>query len=267
MNIKRLLILLAFLLSIALLVLYSSSIVHDWKVMKSLRDLPEIRHSKTLNVVTEYNSVDFHVVGDTVTGSQYELCQFIAQRSGLTVQLYLENGLGTAIRKLENNVYDVVAQNIPITNENKKFLAFTIPITQNKQVLVQRKRNNIDSVLFIDNQLALANQTVYVTKNSPDILRLKNLADEIAEPIQIKEIADYTSEQLIYMVDKKEIDYAVVDKEIALRNTKLFPDLDFSTDISFTQLQAWALRKTSPVLLDSLNVWITAFKQKKTIQK
>ena len=107
----------------------------------------------------------------------------------------------------------------------------------------------------------LANQTIYVSKNSPAILRLKNLAEEIAEPIHIKEIEEYTSEQLIYMVEKKEIDYAVVDREISLRNMKLFPDLDFHTDISFTQLQAWGLRKTSPILLDSLNVWITEFKQ------
>ncbi|MDR0546659.1 MAG: glutamine ABC transporter substrate-binding protein, partial [Dysgonamonadaceae bacterium] len=30
-------------------------------------------------------------------------------------------------------------------------------------------------------------------------------------------------------------------------------------DISFTQLQAWAVRKSSPVLLDSLNVWMTEY--------
>ncbi|MCL1933091.1 MAG: transporter substrate-binding domain-containing protein [Candidatus Azobacteroides sp.] len=233
--------------------------------MKSVRDLPEIVKDKTLNVVTEYNSIDFHVAGDTITGSQYELCQFISHRSGLTVQLYLENDLETAIRKLENNVYDVIAQNIAITNENRKFLAFTVPITYDKQVLVQRKHNNTDSVPFITNQLNLAEQTVYVTKNSPAVLRLKHLADEIAEPIYIKEITGYTSEQLIYMVANKEIDYAVVDKEISLKNIPLYPDLDFGTDIGFTQLQAWGLRKNSPLLLDSLNVWITMFQQQVSV--
>ena len=187
------------------------------------------------------------------------MCQYIARRSGLKVQIYLENDLETAIRKLDNNEYDVIAQNIPITKENKRFLAFTVPITQNKQVLVQRKKNKTDSVLFISNQLDLANETIYVTNNSPSILRLNHLSEEIAEPIHIKEVEGYTSEQLIYMVANKEIDYAVVDKGFALKNSKLFPDLDFNTDISFTQLQAWAVRKNAPVLLDSLNIWITAF--------
>jgi membrane-bound lytic murein transglycosylase MltF len=229
--------------------------------MNSVRDLPEIWRDKTLNVVTEYNSIDFYVEGDTVAGFQYELCRFISQRSGLTIQLHIENNLETVVRKLGNNVYDVIAQNIPITNENKQVLAFTATISQSRQVLVQRKLNDADSTLFIDSQLDLANKTIYVTKNSPAILRLKHLSEEIAEPIQVIEIADNTSEQLIYMVANKEIDFTVVDREISLKNTELFPDLDISIDIGFTQLQAWALRKNSPVLLDSLNVWITAFKQ------
>ena len=261
MNIKKILTGLAFLLIIIFLIKLLLSITADWKASKSIRDLPEIKKAKTLNVVTEYNSVDFYVSGDSVAGFQLDLCRYIAQRSGLKVQIYLENDLETAIRKLENKEYDVIAQKIPITNVNKQFLTFTVPITQSKQVLVQRKRNNNDSTRFIASQLDLANETIYVAKNSPAIMRLNNLAEEIAEPIHIKEISGYTSEQLIYMVAKKEAEYAVVDKEIALQNIHLYPDLDFNTDISFTQLQAWAIRKTSPVLLDSLNIWIMEFKQ------
>jgi membrane-bound lytic murein transglycosylase MltF len=245
--------------------MYSLLIIKEWISTKNIRDLPEIKKNNTLKVVTEYNSVGFYEDNDSIAGLQYELCRYIAQRSGLTIQLFIENNLETAIRKLEKNEYDVIAQNIPITNVNKQFLAFTVPITQSKQVLVQRKSNNTDSILFITNQLDLANQTIYVTKNSSAILRLNHLAEEIAEPIYIKEIAGYTSDQLIYMVDNKDIDYAVVDKEISLKNTKLFPNLDFKTEISFTQFQAWALRKTSPVLLNNLNVWITEFKQQKKL--
>jgi len=90
-------------------------------------------------------------------------------------------------------------------------------------------------------------------------MRLENLAEEIAEPVHVREIGGYTSEQLIYMVDSREIDYAVIDEQIASKNAKLYPNLDFKTAISFMQLQAWAVRANSPVLLDSLNVWINDF--------
>jgi len=259
MKTKQWLALLIILLIMTILIMFNIS----RNIIKPKRDLPKISKNNTLNVVSIYNLVDSQETGDNVVAFQYELCKYIAQRSGLTIQHFYENDLKTAIRKLENNIYDVIVQNITVTIENRQFLAFTIPTGQTKQVLVQRKINNDDSVLFISNQLELAKQTIYVTNNSSAILRLKNLAEEIAEPIYIKKISGYTSEQLINMVAKKEIDYLATDLEIAIKNSESFPNLDFNTDISFAQQQAWALRKTSPVLLDSLNVWIKEFTLKK----
>jgi membrane-bound lytic murein transglycosylase MltF len=209
-----------------------------------------------LNIVTEYNSVDYYVSGDSIAGIQYNLCQYIEKCSGLKIEIFLENNLENCIQKLENNTYDIIALNIPITNEGKKELAFTIPITQNKQVLIQRKPKTEKDTL-IRNQIDLAYKTIYISKNSPCILRLHNLSEEIAEPIYTKEIEEYSQEQLMYMVAYQEIDYAVVDKGIAVKNEKLFPEIDMKTDISFTQLQAWAVRQNAPALLDSLNRWIS----------
>jgi len=220
------------------------------------RDWPEIKAGGVLNIVTEYNLVDYYVSGDSVTGMQYDLCKYIEKRSGLKVNIFLENSLKTCIQKLENNTYDVIALNIPITNEGKKMLAFTVPITRNKQVLVQRKPSNPKDLPLIRNQIELGRKTVFVPKNSPVILRLKNLSEEIAEPIYIQEVDNYTQEQILYMVAYRQIDYAVVDKNIALKNKALFPEIDMETDISFTQLQSWAVRKDSPILLDSLNGWM-----------
>jgi membrane-bound lytic murein transglycosylase MltF len=227
----------------------------------SLRDYPAIEASGVLNVVTEYNSVGYYVSGDSIAGIQYDLCRYIEKRSGLQVNIILENSLEVSIQKLNDNTCDVIALNIPITNESKKELAFTVPVTQNKQVLVQRKPKGDEAIPLIRNQMDLANETILVPKNSPGILRLQNLSEEIAEPIYIQEVENYTQEQILYMVAYGQKDYAVVDKEIALKNAKLFPEIDIQTDISFTQLQAWAVRKNAPVLLDSLNVWIAGYKK------
>ncbi|MDR0546114.1 MAG: transporter substrate-binding domain-containing protein [Dysgonamonadaceae bacterium] len=222
----------------------------------AVRDWEEIYSEGEIRIVTEYNSVGYYVSGDTVAGAQYDLCRYLEQRSGLKVNIALENNFETAIDKLNRNIYDIIALNIPITTQSRTELAFTIPITQNKQVLVQRKPEPGDTIPVIRNQMDLAHKTVYVPQNSPVILRLKNLAEEIAEPIVIEEVAGYTQEELAYMAAYGTIDYAVVDKEIALKISRLFPNIDIETDISFTQLQAWAVRKSSPVLLDSLNVWL-----------
>jgi ABC-type amino acid transport substrate-binding protein len=218
---------------------------------RTARDLPDIRKNKTLNIVTESYSIDYFV---------YELSKYIGERSGLTVNMYSESNFDLCIKGLKNMTYDVIARNTPITNENKKYLAFTVPVTVSNQVLVQRKPDQTDSTyIFIQNHIHLADKTVYVIKNSAAVLRLKNLSEEIAEPIHIREIPDNSSENLVYMVYNKKIDYAVVDKALVKRIAIHLPEIDYSMDIGFNQLQAWAVRPSSPMLLDSLNVWIADF--------
>jgi len=220
------------------------------------RDYPEIKKEGVLKIVTEYNSIGYHVSGDTIEGTQYELSKTIEKISGLKVEIHLENNMEKSIEGLNNQTYDIIARNIPITTENKNLLAFTNPITLNRQVLVQRTAEANNGLPPIRNQIELAKKTLYVPKDSPSILRLHNLEEEIADTIYIKEDALYSDELLIYQVAGGDIDYAVVDYEIAAKNKKIFPQIDIQTDISFTQLQAWAVRKDAPILLDSLNEWL-----------
>ena len=39
------------------------------------------------------------------------------------------------------------------------------------------------------------------------------------------------------------------------------PEIDIATDISFTQIESWVVRIDSPVLLDSLNSWLSRYKE------
>ena len=74
-------------------------------------------------------------------------------------------------------------------------------------------------------------------------------------------------EQLLIMVSYGEIDYAVCDENIAMASLDELPNLDIDTKISFTQFYAWGVNKNSPILLDSLNVWIDRYKETPEFQK
>ena len=244
-----------FLLLVALAMMLLLGVFAKTKKLKP-RDYPEIKNEGILRIVTEYNSVGYYVQGDTIKGFQYELSKAIEKISGLTVEIYLENNIDKSIKGLYNQTYDVIARNIPITTENRNIFAFTKPITLNRQVLVQRTAKANNDVPPIRNQIELAKKTLHIAKNSPSILRLRNLEEEIADTIYIQEDPLYSDELLIYQVAEGDIDYAVVDYEIAAKNKKIFPQIDIQTDISFTQFQAWALRKDASILLDSLNNWL-----------
>ena len=225
------------------------------------RDYPEIKEEGILRMVTEYNQSGYYVAGDTIEGFQYELSQAIAALSGLEVQTQLEMSLAESFRELSDNQCDVIARNIPITSEIKEDYLFTEPIVFNKQVLVQRTKEANNGIQPIRNQLDLAQKTLYIPKNSPALLRLQNLAHEIGDTIYVKEDELYSSEQLAIMVAKGDIDYAVCDQQIARLSKENLPEIDIDTDISFTQLQSWAVRKDSPILLDSLNSWLSQIKK------
>ena len=219
------------------------------------RDYDEIRSEGILRVVTEYNQSGYFVSGDTIQGFQYELCRAISEISGLEVQIVLDMSLAESFTNLKNRKYDIIARNIPVTSEIKENYLFTDPVVLSKQVLVQRATKENDSIQPVRNQLELAGKTLYIPVNSPALLRIQNLQHEIGDTINVVEDSRYSSEQIIIMVARGDIDYAVCDLQIAAVAAKQFPEIDIDTDISFTQLQSWAVRKESVALLDSLNNW------------
>lgn len=231
------------------------------------RDYPEISTEGTLRVALEYNSISLHLNGDTLSGFDYELIEAFAKDHGLHVSIMPEMSFEKRLEGLAIGKYDLIANGILATSTLKDSLLLTTPITLTKEVLVQRKASSPDDSLFIRTHLSLAKRTLHVVKGSPSILRIQNLGDEIADTIYIKEVEKYGPEQLIAMVAHGDINYAVCDENIARAAADSMPQIDISTDISFTQFYSWAVSKKSPALLDSLNAWLEDFKQGREYQK
>lgn len=230
------------------------------------RDYAAIAKEGILRVVTEYNSISFYVDGDTVSGFHYELIEAFARDKGLKIEIKPLMSFEERLEGLSEGRYDVIAYGILATSELKDSLLLTSPIVLNKQVLVQRKENGDNDSLYVRNQLDLARRTLHVIKGSPSILRIQNLGNEIGDTIYIKEIEKYGDEQLIALVAHGDIDYAVCDESIAEAAADSLPQIDINTAISFTQFYSWAVSKQSPILLDSLNTWLDAFRKKNEYQ-
>ncbi len=222
------------------------------------RDYPEIAAEGILRGVTEYNAISYYVEGDSLAGFYHDIFRAFARDKALKAELVPEMSFEKRLSGLRSGEFDVIAYGIPITSEWKDSLLFTIPLAQTKQILVQRKLNEEDSIA-INSQIDLAGKTLYVVKGSPAILRIHNLANEIADTIYIHQIEDYGVEQLIAMVAHGDIDFVVCEESIAQTMTDSLANIDISTGIGFTQLYAWAVSKHSPELLDTLNHWLEDF--------
>lgn len=227
------------------------------------RDWPEICESGKLMVVMEYTPSSYMRVGDSITGEQYRLVKSLSERLGVPVEISLENDLQKSIDGLRRGEYDLVARLLPITTDMRDMVSFTDPFATDKQVLVQREKKDTTSD-YVSSQLELPGKKIYVTANSPYIQRLSNVAEEIAaDDFIVEQMSDYNEEQLAMLVSNGEIDYAVCDYGTASRSLAKYKNLDISVNISFTQLQAWAVREDSPILLDSINTWMKTLSKKR----
>ncbi|MFW5820269.1 MAG: transporter substrate-binding domain-containing protein [Bacteroidota bacterium] len=229
-----------------------------------VRDLGEIQKSGKLIVVTDYNSINYFIYKGQPLGFQYELLQELSDRLDLEIEVKVNNDLEKNFADLVEGKVDLIASNLTISKERKEIAEFTIPHSQTRQVLVQKKaetRKPFAGVKeLIRNPLEISGKTVYVQQNSSHALRLQNLAEEIGKNINIVEVPIET-EQLIRMVSRGDIDYTVADEDIARVNNSYFPDLDVETAISFSQNQAWAVRKNSIELKREIDHWMEEFKQ------
>ena len=228
-------------LLLLLAVLFAMSILYGI-IKGNKRDYKEIHSEGILRIVTEYNQSGYFVSGDTIQGFQYELCRAISDISGLEVQIFPDMSLAESFSGLKNRKYDLIARNIPVTSEIKENYLFTDPIVYSKQVLVQRTTKANDfiqqergkmqpaeikiSIPVIRNQLELAGKILYIPENSPALLRIHNLQHEIGDTIYVVEDKRYSSEQLIIMVARGDVDYAVCDLQIATVASRQFPEID-----------------------------------------
>ncbi|MDR0988790.1 MAG: transporter substrate-binding domain-containing protein [Prevotellaceae bacterium] len=220
------------------------------------RDFAQINAEGTLRAVTVFNSIGYVIDSNAVSGFQYGLLQALARHYGWRVIIQTEATYDQRLKGLSEGLFDLIASNIATTSEQKKNLLLTTPILLTKQVLVQRREATL-----VRSHLDLAGKTLYVPKGSPAKLRIRNLEEEIGEAIYIRETDHTTAEQLIGLVADGSIDYAVCDEHIARAASDTLPQIDLNTDISFTQFYSWGVSKESPVLLDSLNAWLTGYMQ------
>lgn len=255
---------------IALIILSFALFAHSYK---RKTDYALIKHTNTIRVIVEPNSMSYQVVDiDSIAGLQALMIkQFALDHQIDNVVFINEPNLSAAIDSLLQNKVDILAWHIPIYNQMRQKISYTIPVFTSRQMLIQRAYNKQkpDSVAFIRNQLELANKDVYILPGAFYRQRLTNLSREIGDSIYIKEIQNAVPSDLLDMLINRHIDYAVLDEFVArvLLKQPAYKQLDMSTAISFTQNYSWAINPNTPILCDSLNSWLAIYLESKAYNK
>lgn len=257
---------------IFLFVVFSSFISCNRESFTSLDNVPVVRDldaiiaSGKISAVTNFNQTSYFIYKGEPMGFYFELLRRFADHLDLELEIIPENDIDKAYQMLQSGKVDILAVGLPVYSERKELMSFTTPVFETRQVLVQRKPDSwrtmkvheIEKTL-IRSQLELADKSVYVQRGSSYKHSLMLLEKETGEDINIVE-APFDSEELVKQVSRGEVPYTVCDENVALLMNALYPNLDFSTPVSFPQKQALGVRKQgSEVLLKELDTWLNRF--------
>ncbi len=239
-------------------------------------DYKDIKESGVLKVIVEDNKMSYYTIQcdsvvecDSLDGLQVKMIKSFAEKHGLDIEFKEERNLSKAIDKLLDNEVDILVWHIPVYNDMKSTIAYTIPVFTSRQKLIQRKKikGKIDTTLFITNQLDLAEKHIYIVPGSIFKHRLEHLQKEIGDTIYLHEIPESNDNLLFRMVSDTVIDYSVCDEFVARVLQKDYPDVDMSTAVSFTQNYSWGVNPEAASLLDSLNNWLSVYLESKEYNK
>ena len=233
-------------------------------------DLDAILQRGRLIALTDYSSTSYFIYKGEPMGFEYEMLNAYARSIGVKLQVVIAKDMDKIFSTLNSGEVDIVAANLTVTQDRSKIVSFSEPLLNTRQVLVQRKPENWKRMTgqqieknMIRSTVDLGGKVIHVRKGSSFYERLTNLSEEIGSEIYvIPASGDKETEQLISMVADGRIDYTIADENVALINQSYYPNIDIKTAISFPQHIAWAIRKNSYDLENSINVWM--MKEKET---
>lgn len=245
----------------------TSEIKEEKVIQNSFLDLYDFRTRGKIIAVTDFNSTNYFIYKGEPMGFHYELLKSFSDYSGLNIEIIPENDINKSIDMLNSGQADLLAIDLAITSSRESIFSFTESMGRTRQVLVQRKPNRwstmkpgeIEEELIRDDR-KLAGKTVYVQSGSSAVDCLRELNIRTGNRITVIEVP-YETENLISLVARREIDFAVCDENIADVNSDYFPVLDVNTALTGMQNLGWGIRKENSADIRSiLNEWISSFK-------
>jgi membrane-bound lytic murein transglycosylase F len=222
-------------------------------VSENAYDLPQIKDSGELVVLTLYSSTSYFIYRGQEMGFQYELSGQFAKSLGLKLRIEVANSVDELIRKLLAGEGDMIAYNLPVTKEWKDSLIYCGEDIITHQVIVQQGKGKQKPLKDVTE---LIGKDIYV-KPGKYYDRLVNLNNELGGGIQIHKVTNdsITTEDLITQVAQGKIPYTVADNDLAKLNKTYYPNLNIDLSISFDQRSSWAVRKDCPELAAAATKW------------
>jgi len=230
--------------------------LNNWFTLSSkqefILDKEGILTRGTLRVAVDNNSSSFYIYRGRRMGYEYELLLDLGKELGVQVEFVVASDIDEAFTKLEEGRVDLIAMNVQQNAERESFVIFTEAIGSMSTVLVGREKLTSWDTLGMD--------TVVVRKGAVYKSQLEQIKDSLDLDFTILEVQDH-EETLLDRVYEQELRWTVAEKNVAQTNATYYDELQLGLEVSKEEPVTWALRSTSPNLLQAVNSWLVEKKK------
>lgn len=207
-------------------------------------------HSDTISVCLFFHAADYFVYQGSVIGFYYDILKQMEKDFGRPVDITIEADADRMYLSSLSNQYDIACFDLDKTHFSPFYVDVSEPIAYTYPVLIMRKKETgYDSAAPIVNTSA----KYY---NKLDFSTLENPASW-----QVKHNPDLSVEELMDMLVDKQIDYAVCNYNVAITLMPFYTQLTIGPRIGENFPRTWILNLHNKSLNDSINNWITNFKE------
>ena len=225
--------------------------------------LRRIRERGYLIALTDQNTLNYFIYRGEPMGYQFELLGSFAKRLGVPLRIIASNDISKLGYYLDYNAADVMALNLPITNDGKKHLRFSAPFNETRLVLVQRKTSgNIKGGRNIVKSLReFPDDTVFVRRNPYLSSLYREFYKNTGKRAILKEVADVSQEELMRRVSAGTIRFAICQENVAMLYHRYYSNLNISV-LAFPHFSfGWGMSHASDSLRMEIDAWLAEIKK------
>lgn len=230
--------------------------LNNWFIQPSkqefILDKEGILSRGTLRVAVDNNSSSFYIYRGRRMGYEYELLLDLGKEMAVQVEFVVASDIDEAFTKLEEGKVDLIAMNVTQNAERESFVSFTESLGTISTVLVGREK--------VASWDSLGKDTVVVRKGALYKSQLEQIKDSLSLDFTILEVQDH-EETLLDRVYEQELRWTVAEKNVAQTNATYYDELQVGLEVSKEEPVTWALRSTSPNLLQAVNSWLVEKKK------
>jgi membrane-bound lytic murein transglycosylase F len=223
-------------------------------------DLDSIKKRGKIILLTENSASTYYLYRNQIRGFDYEMVRAYAKHLGVKLEVIILDDVDKMFEMLNSGKGDIIASNLTITPERLCHVAFTSPVYQTRQVLVQRKiypDNTATPQILVHDSTQINLLPIWVHRYSSFYQRLLDIETKTGMDINIQDApGEISTDDLIRLVDDGSIPATVTDENLAQMETMSYNEIDVSVPITGMQDIGWALRHNATDLLNSLNKWL-----------